>query len=80
MAEKFYMAGFGIKIHDFLIAQPLNEIYFEHCYIVKNLLPVVKNLNGGYIQDGVENVYIFHPIFSKMIFLSNFLLFLFTLG
>jgi hypothetical protein len=30
----------------------------------------VKAQNGGYIQDGVENVYIFHPIFSKMIFLS----------
>jgi hypothetical protein len=43
-------------------------------------LPVVKIGNGGCIQDGVENVYIFHPIFSKMIFWSVFLLFLFTLG
>jgi hypothetical protein len=39
------------------------------------LLPVLKNQNGVYIQDGVENVYIYHPIFSKMIFLSVFLLF-----
>jgi hypothetical protein len=44
------------------------------------LLPVLKNQNGGYIHDGVKNVNIFHPIFSKMIFLSIFLLFLFTLG
>jgi hypothetical protein len=36
----------------------------------------VKIQNDGYIQDGVENVYIFHPIFSKMIILSIFL----TLG
>jgi hypothetical protein len=43
------------------------------------LLPVLKNQNGGYIQDGVENVIIFHPIFSKMIFLSIFLLLFFTL-
>jgi hypothetical protein len=35
----------------------------------------MKNLNGVYIQDGIENVYIFHPIFSKMIFLSIFFLF-----
>jgi hypothetical protein len=40
----------------------------------------VKNQNGGYIQDGVENVNIFHSIFSKMIFLSIFLLFLCTLS
>jgi hypothetical protein len=39
----------------------------------------VKVQNGGWIQDGVENVYIFHRIFSKMIFLSIFLLFLFIL-
>jgi hypothetical protein len=46
------------------------------------LLVVLKNQNGGYIQDGVKNVYIFHPIFSKMIYryLSIFLLFLFILG
>jgi hypothetical protein len=54
---------------------------FSICYrLVKNLLPVVENQNGGYIQDGVENVYIFHPIYSKMIFLSIVLSFLFTLG
>jgi hypothetical protein len=40
----------------------------------------VKNQNGGYIQDGVENIYIFHTIFSKMICLCIFLLFLFILG
>jgi hypothetical protein len=44
------------------------------------MLSVVKNQNGGYIQDGVENVYIFHPIFSKIKFWSIFLLFLFTLS
>jgi hypothetical protein len=44
------------------------------------MLPVQKNQNGGYIQDGVENVYIFHSIFSKIIVLSILLLFLFTLG
>jgi hypothetical protein len=49
---------------------------FLHSSIVKNLLPVVKVQNGGYIQDGVENVYFFHP----MIFLTIFFLFLFTLG
>jgi hypothetical protein len=39
----------------------------------------VKVQNGGCIQDGVENVYIFHPIFLKLIFVSIFLLFLFIL-
>jgi hypothetical protein len=29
----------------------------------------MKVQNGGYIHDGVENVYIFHSIFSEMIFL-----------
>jgi hypothetical protein len=54
--------------------------HFKHCSIVKNLLPVVKHQNGGYIQDGVENILIFLPIFSKIIFLSVFLLFLSILG
>jgi hypothetical protein len=58
----------------------MDLFYFQHCSIVKNLLAVVKNQNGGYIQDGVENVYIFYTIFSKMTFLSIFSLFLFTLG
>jgi hypothetical protein len=40
----------------------------------------VKVQNNGYIQDGDENFYIVHPIFSKMVFLSIFLLFLFILG
>jgi hypothetical protein len=53
-------------------------LYFLHCSIVKKLLPVLKNQNGVIIQDDVENVYIYHPIFSKIIFLSIFLLFLFT--
>jgi hypothetical protein len=43
-------------------------------------MPVLNYQNGGYIKDGVENVHIFNPIFSKMIVLSIFLLFLFTLG
>jgi hypothetical protein len=80
MAEKFNMEDFLHKFHDFLVAEPLNEMYLFLdmlcvlcCSIVKKLLPVLKN--GGYIQDGVENVYILHPIFSKMIFLSIFLLF-----
>jgi hypothetical protein len=33
--------------------------------LYKNLLPVLKNQNSVYIQDGVENIYIY-PIFSKM--------------
>jgi hypothetical protein len=49
-------------------------------YYKKNCCQFWKNQNGGYIQDGVENVCIFHAIFSKIIFLSIFLLFLFTLG
>jgi hypothetical protein len=40
----------------------------------------MKVQNGGQIQDGLGNVYIFYSIFSKMIFLSSFLYFLFTLG
>jgi hypothetical protein len=40
----------------------------------------MKNKNGVYIQDGVKNVYIFHPIFSKMLFFSIFLLFSNILG
>jgi hypothetical protein len=40
-------------------------LYYLHCSIVKNLLPVLKIQNGVYIQDGVENIYIYHPIFSK---------------
>jgi hypothetical protein len=35
-------------------------------------LKVCCHQNGGYIQDGIENVYIFHPIFPKMIFFVNF--------
>jgi hypothetical protein len=31
-------------------------------------------------QDGDDNVYIFHPIFSKMIFLFIFLLFFYILS
>jgi hypothetical protein len=67
MAEKFNMAD-------------LLHIKNLHCSIVKNLLPILKNQNGVYLrrrrnQDSVENVYIFHPIFSKMIFLSIFLYF-----
>jgi hypothetical protein len=65
-----------------LVAEPLNEmfkfldmLYYLHCSIVKKLLPVLKNQNDGTIQDGVENIYIYHPIFSKLIFLSVFLLF-----
>jgi hypothetical protein len=40
----------------------------------------MKNQNGVIIQDGVENVQICHPILSKMIFLSVFLLFFYILG
>jgi hypothetical protein len=40
----------------------------------------VKIQNGSCIQDGVENVYIFHQIFSKMIIGQFFFFFLFTLG
>jgi hypothetical protein len=43
-------------------------------------MSVIKDENDGYIQDGFNNDYIFHLIFSKMIFLSIFLLFLFTLS
>jgi hypothetical protein len=72
------------KIHDFLVAEPLNEmflfldmVYNLHCSIVEKLLPVLKNQNGVTMQDGVKNVYIYHPIFSKMIFLSIFLFYIF---
>jgi uncharacterized integral membrane protein len=37
-------------------------------YIILVILPVVKIQNGGCIQDGIENVYIIHTIFSKIIF------------
>jgi hypothetical protein len=53
--------------------------YTLHCSIVKNLLPVVKNQNGAYIQDGVENVYTFHTIFIKIILFCIFF-FLFIKG
>jgi hypothetical protein len=67
----------GVKKHQFF----LHFSDFEkHCSIVKNLLPILKNQNGVSIQDGVENVYIFHPIFSKMIFWSIILLFFYNLG
>jgi hypothetical protein len=39
----------------------------------------VKDQNGGCVQDGIKNIYIFHSIFLKMIFLVNFSFFLFTL-
>jgi hypothetical protein len=35
----------------------------------------MKIQNGGWIQDDVKNVYIFHPILSKMI-IYNFLFYL----
>jgi hypothetical protein len=41
--------------------------------VVKNVLPVMKNQNGGYIQDGVENAYVFHPTFFKHYIFVNFL-------
>jgi hypothetical protein len=82
MAEKFNMADFFHKNSWFLVAEPLNEMLLFldmlnclHCSIVNNLLPVLKNQNGFYIQDGVENVYFFHAIFSKMIFLLIFICF-----
>jgi hypothetical protein len=50
-------------------------LYYLHCSIVKHLLPVQKKQNGVVIQDGVENDYIFHPIFSKIMFLSVFYIF-----
>jgi hypothetical protein len=81
MAEKFNMAV-CTKIHDFLVAEPLEQmfyfldmLYYLHCSIVKNLIPVLKNLNGVYIQISVENVYIFHQIFAKMIFCAFFFCF-----
>jgi hypothetical protein len=43
------------------------------------LLSVLKNQNDIYIQDGVENVYIFLAICSKMIFLPIFLWFFYIL-
>jgi hypothetical protein len=53
--------------------------YNLHCSVVKKLLPVPKNQNGVLIQDGVENVLVYHPIFSKMIFLFVFLWFFFNI-
>jgi hypothetical protein len=70
-------------VHEFLEAEPLNEmfqflvmLYFSHFSIVKDLLSVLKVQNGSCIKDGVENIYIFHSIVSKMIFFF----FLSTLG
>jgi hypothetical protein len=45
-------------------------------YIAKSLLQM-KIQNGGYIQDGVEIFYVFHQIFSKILFFQYFL---FTFG
>jgi hypothetical protein len=66
-------AGWNVLIFGYVILLAL-------FYCKKNLLPLLKNQNEVYIQDGVENVYIFHPIFSKMIFLLIFLLFFYILG
>jgi hypothetical protein len=52
-------------------------------FYCKKLWPVLKNQNGVYIQVGIENVYIYHPLFSKIKFLSVFavfLLFFYILG
>jgi hypothetical protein len=51
-----------------------------HFSIVKKIVASPENQNGVTIQDGVENVSIYHPKFSKMIFLSVFLLFFYILG
>jgi hypothetical protein len=76
MAEKIIWQIFCTKIHDFLVAEPLNEmfkflnmLYYLHSSIVKNLLPVLKNQNGIGIQDGVKNVYIFNAIFFFSFFI-----------
>jgi hypothetical protein len=46
-------------------------VNFLICYdpnaIENKLLPVIKIQNGGWIQDGVESVFILHPIFSKKV-------------
>jgi hypothetical protein len=44
------------------------------------LLPVLKNPNGIYIQEGVGNVDNFQATFSKMIFCPFFFGFLNILG
>jgi hypothetical protein len=61
------------KIHDFLVVDFSN--FWSR--IIKKWLPVLKNQNGITIQDGVENVLIYHPIFAKMMFLFVFLWFFF---
>jgi hypothetical protein len=64
MAGKFNMA-------DFLVLKPLDEMCYL-CYALnavllkKKLLRVLKFQNGGWIQDGVESGFIFHPLFSIM--------------
>jgi hypothetical protein len=62
----------SVKIHIILVAEPLNRCSLCSSF-EKKLLPVVKLQNGGCIQDGVEKVSIFQPIFSKMLFLSIFI-------
>jgi hypothetical protein len=42
-------------------------MHAPNAVLLKNKMPVVKIKNGGCFQDGVESVFIFHPIFSKMI-------------
>jgi hypothetical protein len=60
MAEKFNMADFLHKNSWFYGSGTaewnvlfLDMLHYLHCFIVKNLLPVLKNQNGIYIQDGV---------------------------
>jgi hypothetical protein len=82
MAEKFNMADFLHKNSWFFGSgsgtAEWNVLNFGYVillalfYCKKKLLPVLKNQNGIYIQDGVGNVDNFHAIFSKMIFCPFF--------
>jgi hypothetical protein len=52
-------------------------IFLTLFYCKKKLLPVVKIQNRDFILDGVEIVYIFQPIFSKMIITQFFYSFIY---
>jgi hypothetical protein len=78
MAEKFNVTDFlhthswffgcGTAELDVLIIGYDTQLALFYC----KKIVASQNQNGVYIQDGVENFYTFHPIFSKIIFLTIF--------
>jgi hypothetical protein len=79
MAEKYNMADFLHKNSWFFVNGTaewnvliLGYVILLALFYCKKFVARTENQNVVYIQDGVENVYIFHPIFSKIIFLPIF--------